>query len=344
MGRRILPRALPAPLHLTVMVTAACPLSCAACSRTEPTPDELTPARAEALVGSLRRPPLWLTLTGGEPTVRADLPALIHALGRACAGKTRAVTLCSSGVHPERLEAAARALLDGFPAARVGVNLSLDGDGPTHEALRGWPGLMTLVRESARRLRGLDSPRLVLGINTLVQPGTARAMPSITALVRALGADIHLLEPLAERWELGPPTRAPRPSGHDLRRAAAALLIPRLTPGALALFGLRRLYYRHAAAVLDGTAPPRPCLAGRAFAHLASDGELWPCAVLARTLPLGRTGPSDNDLHRVWHSPSAEAARDRLASGLGACERCTLASAFYLNLWGPLLLLAGSRL
>jgi len=128
-------------------VTLACNAACIHCgSRAgRARPDELSTDEALAACAALAELGVReVTLSGGEPLLRADWEQIVAALR----GHGLVVEMISNGLA-----------LDAGKAARIAksgirsVSLSVDGDAPVHDRLRGVPGAFDRVMAAARALR-----------------------------------------------------------------------------------------------------------------------------------------------------------------------------------------------
>lgn len=141
---------------LLVEVTDGCNLSCPTCLTTSSPQGrwELSAAELESRLGGLNEGPYWggqtdhplvVRLSGGEPTVHPELPALVDVC---FAHGAQRVTLETNGLRlagdRELMKALAR------HAGRLDIDLQLDGFRPqTSRVLRGVDGLLRV------KLRGL---------------------------------------------------------------------------------------------------------------------------------------------------------------------------------------------
>jgi MoaA/NifB/PqqE/SkfB family radical SAM enzyme len=89
----------------------------------------------------------------------------------------------------------------------------------------------------------------------------------------------------------------------------------------------RREYYAVVERVLRTRTQVLPCYCGYATAHLAPNGDVWMCCVIAE--PAGNLRESGGRFLPVWRSPKAEALRRPIRAG--RCF-CPLANAAYVNL------------
>lgn len=144
------------PAYVLFFVTHRCDAKCGHCFFWRQLNDrsfrELDLAEINALARSLG-PTLQVTLTGGSPELRSDLPDIAQAFHRHC--RPANLTLCFNGYHSERIVAQVREMLDRCPGQRFTTGVSLDGIGEVHERLRGMPGLFDRVVRTVHELQRL---------------------------------------------------------------------------------------------------------------------------------------------------------------------------------------------
>src|SRR5690242_16983985 len=116
--RHVLRTKIVAPYAVTFYVTHKCNLACSYCTQKEPDvfSDELPTGETLQLLRHIRRETDSIVITGGEPTLRADIEELVEAARFDC--KFRSVLLITNGT-----------LLDRKPRVLTGVTglvVSLD--------------------------------------------------------------------------------------------------------------------------------------------------------------------------------------------------------------------------
>jgi radical SAM protein with 4Fe4S-binding SPASM domain len=287
----------PAPEEIKIRLLQACDLKCLMCGHWQD-PQARRKRLEPELLGRLleelgRLGTTAVKLTGGEPTLRSDLPALVAA-ARAAGMR---VTIATNGfsLTPARAGALVEAGADTF-------HVSLDaGVAHVHDGVRGVPGSFARTVAALSHLRDAH-PRVGRKIATVVQRGTIGHLRPLVPLAAELGVgEIYLLLVNTEPWcaEL-------RPGGAELTRFYFEVLPSlleegdargvRLRPSPLFedLLGLppaevaaalrngraafaaeleayaaedygRRFYARH------------PCREIQARAEVAETGEVYPC-------------------------------------------------------------------
>jgi MoaA/NifB/PqqE/SkfB family radical SAM enzyme len=297
------------PMKLELFLTWECNARCATCRIwRRPAGPCLTPLQWERLVGSLAPDLLWLSVTGGEVSLRPDLPEMLARVV-AVAPYLMYLNLSSNGLEGQRLESALEALTSRFPQLRVAVTLSLDGLGATHDRIRGVPGASDRVAESAARLARLARRRPGLGV--ACQATLSRAnlpeWPRLVAAARALSCGLSpVLSPASEGELLtGGALRV------DLRRAAAQA--SPLLAGLARDWPVRhpedlvtRRYLASLPGFLRSGRAPLPCAAGYASLSITPEGEVRRCDSLDEAL--GRAQDFDFDLPLLLGSDRARRA------------------------------------
>ncbi|MBW2454253.1 MAG: radical SAM protein [Deltaproteobacteria bacterium] len=320
----------PPPLSLTLSVTWRCNCRCLTCHVDEREADELSVSEYERFFEQLGRRLQWATLSGGEPSLRDDLPDIVEALASRAA--PRVITLATNGTLCDRLPAQVEAMAVHFSGPLV-VNLSFDAVGDEHDRLRGLDGAWQRALQSYRALKDLQRHRsnLVVGIHTVISTHNVERFPTICDALLALEPDSYITEIAEHRAELRTEQLDIVPSVEAYQRAIAhlerRLATRRLTGAARLVQALRTQYYRHVVQTLRHPRERLPCYAGILGAQLTPDGKLWDCCIRAREL--GDLRAAGGSFHSVWTSPQAQSVRREIRRT--RCH-CTLANAAYTNM------------
>ena len=147
------------PRQLVIDVTYRCNARCVMCSiwkaqkKPELTLQQFDRILAEPLFGGIER----LMISGGEPTLRGDLPQLIE-LCTARMPSLRTLSLVTNGLWPERVLSACEAIARWCVAhdIRLSISVSLDGLAETHDAMRNVSEAFARASETIEGLRGLQ--------------------------------------------------------------------------------------------------------------------------------------------------------------------------------------------
>ncbi len=105
-------------------------------------------------------------LTGGEPTLRPDLPQLAQLLLTELPALRR-MTITTNALATRRVVTHCKALLNQCSSKGVQffVGISLDGIGPVHDEMRGIPGAFDRAVQTVEHLQRLQPGGLRMGIN-----------------------------------------------------------------------------------------------------------------------------------------------------------------------------------
>ena len=286
------PEAIEPPVGLLAELTHRCPLQCPYCSN----PVELAAARGELAAAEWARVfeeaaasgVLQLHLSGGEPTLRADLPDIVrHA--REVGLYTNLIT---AGVllDAERLDRLALAGLDH-------VQLSLQGTDPaTAERIGGYRGGHAKKLAAAALVRAAGLP---LTLNAVVHRQNLDQLDAMIALAVELGAErLEVAHVQYYGWALRN-RAALMPSREQLDRATAAVEAARVAlAGRLLIDYVVPDYYARR---------PKPCMGGwgRAMLAITPQGLALPCHA-AQTIPgLDFPAVRHHDLAWIWQESPA---------------------------------------
>ncbi len=184
------------PLLLSHLVTCRCPCACATCLWRGVVEEELSVEQIEPIYADAARAGVaMLAVWGGEPMVRADLPAILAAGKR----ERLLTTLITSGwrFHDRADE------LAGLVDVLI---FSLDHPSTAHDQMRGRAGLFEAVTTGIQRVRR-EWPGTRVYLNAVISRLNADAILDLVALARRLRAPIYL-NPL-ETGLLGKPDGSP---------------------------------------------------------------------------------------------------------------------------------------
>lgn len=318
------------PWAYTVSVLTGCNARCRTCGIHRLPDRRLSLEDCARLGRGLRQRAGWLTVSGGEPFLRDDLAAVVDAL---VAGlRPGIVNLPTNGSCPQAVQRVVGHLVRRWPRRRFIVNVSLDGIGGEHDALRGLPGSYRLACETLEVLRALaaHAPNLVVGIHCVISRFNVERFPTICDALLALQPDSLVAEIAENRVELANEAFEIAPTAESFARAAAHLAeqVPRRTSPRLAQLvrWLRRAYYDDVTQWLRSGSMGRPCFAGTASCHVMPNGTVLACGV--RGAVLGELEAFDHDLAALWRGEQARRARREIARQ--HCS-CPLANQAYVN-------------
>jgi MoaA/NifB/PqqE/SkfB family radical SAM enzyme len=325
-------RVLRLPVNITVSVSYRCNSRCKTCNVWLLPNDDLTVSEWDRVYESLGRAPYWFTFSGGEPTLRADLPEMVASAYRHC--RPGIINIPTNGIQHKVIPGRIERVLEAAPKSEVIINLSLDGVGAKHDEIRGvrgnWSHAMTTyaaLKELKKRYK-----HLTLGIHTVLSNFSVDSFPELCEVVqRDLKPDSFITEIAEERVELDTVGLGITPTPEKYTVAIDALLESmrdrQLTGVAEVTQAFRRQYYEIVKRTLREHRQVIPCMAGVASAQIAPNGDVWSCCIRAESM--GNLRDHDYDFGSVWRTGKADQLRKSIKAG--ECY-CPLANAAYTNM------------
>lgn len=320
------------PLNLTVSVSYRCNSRCKTCNVWQRPNDDFTLEEYEKTFASLGRAPYWFTFSGGEPTLRNDLPQIVESAYRNC--RPGIINIPTNGIQDKIIPTRIERVLQAAPGSEVIVNLSLDGVGERHDIIRGVRGNFERAMRTYAGLKALKTrfKNFTLGVHTVISNFNVDEFETIYAFVRdELQPDSFISEIAEERVELDtvgmgitPPVERYQPVIERLQegmRRAEFRGVSRITQA------FRDRYYDLVKRTLVERRQVIPCLAGVASAQIAPNGDVWTCCIRAESV--GNLREHNYNFHAVWTSARADQLRRSIKAG--ECY-CPLANAAYTNM------------
>lgn len=136
-----------------------------------------------------------LLLSGGEPTLRADLPQLISIFHKH--NNIRTVSIPTNGLLPERIASLAEKIAQISPDLFITFNLSIDGFAETHDQIRGVPGNFDAAIRTLQMIRDLSKryANVYAYVNTVIFADNYDEIVPFAKYIESEGlADAHYFE------------------------------------------------------------------------------------------------------------------------------------------------------
>jgi MoaA/NifB/PqqE/SkfB family radical SAM enzyme len=325
-------RPLMLPVNITVSVSYRCNSRCKTCNVWLLPNDDLTLEEWDRVFESLGRAPYWFTFSGGEPTLRKDLPDMVESAYRHT--RPAIINIPTNGIQDKVIPGRIERVLQVAPKSEVIINLSLDGVGLKHNEIRGvrdnwaramitWAGLKELKKEYSN---------LTLGIHTVISNFNVDSFSELCEYVqRELKPDSYITEIAEERVELDTVGLGITPTAERYTVAIDTLLDSmrdqKLTGIAEVTQAFRRQYYDIVKRTLREHRQVIPCMAGVASAQIAPNGDVWTCCIRAQSM--GNLREHNYDFGTVWRTGKANELRRSIKNR--ECY-CPLANAAYTNM------------
>jgi MoaA/NifB/PqqE/SkfB family radical SAM enzyme len=329
------------PFSIVVSVSFRCNSRCKTCDVWRKSNDEMRVDEWHRVFANLGHTPFYLTFTGGEPFLRADLHEIVIAGAELC--QPGVITIPTNGLLTQRIHDQVGQICTAAPHSQIGINLSLDGIGQEHDEIRNVPGNWDRALETWQGLKDLQASHanLVLSVHTVVSKFNAHRIREIVEGLASLQPDSYITEVAEERVELGTMGWDITPSPEDYAPiadylSARAALLPETGSGKPRQKTLARLtqafraqYYQLVKQILYEQTQVIPCQAGWASGHIAPNGDVWTCCIRAE--PVGNLRQADYDLRPIWFEQAGELRRLRRSIANRECA-CPMANASYANM------------
>jgi MoaA/NifB/PqqE/SkfB family radical SAM enzyme len=270
---------------------------------------------------------LWFS--GGEPTLRKELPEIIDLFVRN--NGVRYINLPTNGLKPARVYEVAEQCLSQNPDVELHINIALDGLRESHDFMRGVPGNFEKALETGRFLRRLKKRfglRLIVNINTVITRDNLDEILPLAELIRSERiADGHYFNLI--RGDAKDPGLK-KVEREKLRQVYSNL--PqiqwhyaegmfddknRLLKWIKKAVYVGTLTFHHRTQFQNMDRPARwamPCTAGETSAVIDFDGRIRACELRE---PIGNLRDFDMNLKVFWETPARVAEPGRIS-----CDQC----------------------
>ncbi|HLW03669.1 MAG TPA: radical SAM protein [Ktedonobacterales bacterium] len=320
------------PMNLTISVSYRCNSRCKTCNVWQRPNDDFTLEEYDKTFASIGRDAYWFTFSGGEPTLRKDLPEIIGAAYRHC--RPGIINIPTNGIQDKLIPGRVERILQAAPASEVIINLSLDGVGEKHDVVRGVKGNFERAMRTYAGLKTLKGryKNVTLGVHTVISNFNIDEFETIYAFVRdELKPDSFISEIAEERVELdtvgmGITPTAPRYQA-VIERLQEGIHNAEFSGVSRVTQAFRDRYYDLVKRTLTEKRQVIPCLAGIASAQIAPNGDVWTCCIRAEAV--GNLREHNYDFKAAWRTTKANELRKSIKAG--ECY-CPLANASYTNM------------
>src|SRR2546426_2173970 len=320
------------PINITVSVSYRCTSRCKTCNVWLLPNDDLVLDEWDRVFESLGKAPYWFTFSGGEPTLRKDLPDMVGSAYRHC--QPGIINIPTNGIQDKIIPGRIEQVLLAAPKSEVIINLSLDGVGLKHNEVRGVRNNWARAMSTYAGLKELQKQykNLTLGVHTVISNFNIDSFAELCEYVqRELKPDSYITEIAEERVELDTVGLGITPTAERYTVAIDTLLESmrdkKLTGVAEVTQAFRRQYYDIVKRTLREQRQVIPCMAGVASAQIAPNGDVWTCCVRAQSM--GNLREHNYDFGTVWKTGKAKELRRSIKAG--ECY-CPLANAAYTNM------------
>jgi len=298
-----------APSYLIYQITSRCNSRCQTCFNwrrlDDPDKNDLRLEEIEKLsegYGSL----LQLTLGGGEPFLRDDIPEICSIFHKQ--NGVQHITIPTNALRPQETRRLVEQILKNCNLNYLRIMLSLDGIGQEHDTLRGVPGNYEKLQETYRELIDLRKSHSNLGleVSTVLSAlnrdsikntidTVAREFPGIdkqaVVLVRGDARELSSKAVDTETY------REVMDYLRDVNSVRNTTFIARI---------FRAVFNMNTEAIcthLEKGQLPIRCLAGERLLVITPEGTVYPCELLDR--PLGNVRDYNYRIKDILATPEA---------------------------------------
>lgn len=320
------------PVSLIFFVTSRCNLLCKHCFYWEElngNKNELTLPEIEKISHSLPNL-LTLSLTGGEPYLRTDLPEIAAIFERN--SRVQNIQIPSNGLLVDQVVSRAEELLKKVRRARVSTGVSLDGPKDIHNEIRQNPKSFERALETLAELKKLKPhfPNLSVGIALTISSANQDRLDEFYDLIE------QQLQPDAVTITLvrgNPIDPSLREVDLSLYQEFSQRILKYRRTHRLTNRWIDRLVmakeeetYRLIGEAAQAEHRISPCYGGELIGVLSETGEVYICETLDKKM--GNVRDYKGDFAKLWRSKLADESR-QFQKDLG-CQ-CTYECAMSIN-------------
>jgi MoaA/NifB/PqqE/SkfB family radical SAM enzyme len=263
-----------------------------------------------------------LFLTGGEPTLRDDLPEICRIFRDK--NRISKIFFPTNGLNPPRLAQVVQRIIQLCPDTQMDILLPLEGEREVNDYIRGKNGAFDTTVESIKKCLELKKkhPKIVVNVNTTLSNQNIKSFSKLKEFVfNNLDVDMHCFSPvrgvLRDSNILPPDFKEWTELCLGMERY---LFLYQNKRGSKVRNFLRlnflRNFYKMVGEILKTEKQPFKCLAGQRIAVLEWDGGVRLCEL---TPVVGNVRSMNYDLSAALKTPEAL----HQFSTIGACSTCT---------------------
>jgi MoaA/NifB/PqqE/SkfB family radical SAM enzyme len=235
---------------------------------------------------------IQLTISGGEPFLRDDLPDIVRAFVKESGAKF--VTLTTNAFLPDRVVPATERILTENPEAHFNFCISIDDIGERHDAIRGVKGGFERLMETYRGALELRRRFNNVEIHTTT---VLSAVNKVRVLEVLDWIDTNLETEVPEVLLVRGSPRDPASAGVSLETYEAAVRkIEEMSRRRAAKSGFKNKIVTSLSSQMSeilaaserGKKMVIPCVAGWKLVVIRADGTVDPCEILDTLVPPGK--------------------------------------------------------
>ena len=316
------------PVYMILYLTSRCNFRCPMCFYLDEIKDsdkeEIAFPELDKMARSMGRL-IQLSLTGGEPFLRHDIPEVVAVFSKH--NGVKFVTIPTNGSLPDRTAETVERLTKGFPNTHFRIPLSLDGFPEDHDKIRGGKSF-DKIEETVAALAGIRNrvDNLTLDINTCYSALNQGKMSGFVDFVAdRFDVDNHTVTYVRGNAE----ESTKRASVAEYAEIVNDIRRRRNRRESRPFSSLLRSVMDYQRDIIQKTLERDrmyvPCVAGRKMIVVTEKAEVLPCEILDKRL--GTLKDHDYNIRNLLETPHAREVVDWIRETKCHCTfECALAT------------------
>ncbi len=283
------------PYKVTYAVTYQCNARCTICNiwkkyvkAPQKMREELTLYEIDAIFKNFDL--TWVSLTGGEPFLRDDLADIVFTVEKNNS-HLHLLTIPTNGSLPAHIVKTVEHILEETKIPNIYVSVSVDGDEPLHDRLRGVKGLWKKARKTYALLNNIENEGFKVLLEFCVSKYNAGHLQNVLDSFAVTDSNVVLTAAHSSYFYCT--------EYDDLHNASSVAEVSQYTVhGAESILPL--LYAKLLKKYLQGS-PTIQCVSGQSSFFLDPYGFLYPC--ISMDAPFGNI--KESSLHQILQTDRA---------------------------------------
>jgi MoaA/NifB/PqqE/SkfB family radical SAM enzyme len=310
------------PFSLSFYFTDKCNSKCKTCNIWKrKSKNELSMAEWEKILKNIGNSPLFVTIAGGEPFLRNDLPEFVTLICRYI--NPYQINIATNGIFTQKISRDVLKISDicRNNRTRLSINVSLDALGMKYAFLRGKNSFNSVLK-TIKLLKKIKKSNnyLNIGLNITVSKYNVAQFDELLSYIKnQIQPDYIIFEFAANRNAFSLKNKKIMLS--DKQRLSIldnkALMI-QLNKGPSILRFFRNAYYSMLYYQLKENKMIVPCYAAIASSEINAQGDVLTCCSEAESM--GNLSQNNYDFKKVWFSRKAHKIRQRIKQNKCFCN------------------------
>lgn len=331
------------PAQLIFFVTSQCNLRCRHCFYWKEVDskknEELSLAEIKKFTNKSKLNLLWLSLTGGEPFLRLDLPEIARSFYKN--GKVLNISIPTNAQLKKQTIDVTKKIINFCPGSYIMIAISLDGLEKVHDNIRRSPGSFSKAIETFEELKKLKRYKnFGLSIQATMMEANQDKISELYVFARDklkpdyINLNILRGDPYDKKMK-----NIKIEYYEELSKIMYKDVLDNKWPYfnfALSKLALKRNFevYKRVSDTYRNNHFTKPCYAINLSGVLDERGNVFPCEILKNAL-VGNLRGNDYDFRKIWFSEYADELRKKISNKCFCTYECALSmnTLFDLNFY-----------